>query len=178
MARHNGRQSRQFQRDRRFQDYGSGKAKLYSRILEELPSEARSTDFEDALVRLRRVSHNDGVLDHRVVDTSDSFAGKSLRAMAEECGLLDLYRHAYQVSSGIVHSEWWAVELHAMERCLNVLHRGHLIPSLSLDSGGSVAIAQAWIDQLRAMIRISFQILGTDQASVDEAFSWLEDETS
>lgn len=34
---------------------------------------------------LDRLSHNDDILDHRVVDTSDSFAGgKSLRSMAEE----------------------------------------------------------------------------------------------
>ncbi len=49
--------------------------------------------------------------------------------MAEDCGLLDLYRQAYYMASGVAHSEWWSVETHAMERCLNVLPGGHLIPS-------------------------------------------------
>jgi len=34
---------------RQFQDYGSGKAKLYARILDETPSEARVEEFEEAL---------------------------------------------------------------------------------------------------------------------------------
>jgi hypothetical protein len=63
--------------------------------------------------------------------------GKSVRAMAEEVGLSDLYRTGYQLQSGVVHSEWWSIEMHSMERCLNVLHRGHLIPSMSLPVGQS-----------------------------------------
>ena len=35
-----------------------------------------------------------------------------------------------------------------MERCLNVLHGGHLIPSLSLNPGGNVEFATAWVNQL------------------------------
>jgi Family of unknown function (DUF5677) len=98
---------------RAFQDYGAAKAKLYARILDEVPEEARGSGFADAIENLERLSRNDGVLDHRVVDTRDSFAeGKAIRTMAEECGLLDRYRHTYQIASGIAHSEWWSVERH------------------------------------------------------------------
>jgi hypothetical protein len=162
---------------RAFQDYGAGKAKLYARILDELPEEARQADFVEALEDLERLSRNDPVLDHRVVDTRDSFAeGKSIRTMAEECGLLDLYRQAYYMASGVAHSEWWSIETHAMERCLNVLHGGHLIPSLSLNSGGNVQLASSWVDQLYALIQISLRILGTDENAVKAAFGWLDGE--
>jgi|GEM_PF-654971 len=161
---------------RRFQEYGSGKAKLYARIMDELPDEARIPGFSEAIEELDRLSHNHHAIDHRVVDTSDSFAGKSIRAMAMECGLLDLYRHAYYIASGVAHSEWWSVETHAMERCLNVLHRGHFISSLSLNSGGSEPLAKSWVDQLYTVMRMSLRILGTDQAAVSCAFAWLDDD--
>ncbi|MEV6866432.1 DUF5677 domain-containing protein [Streptosporangium subroseum] len=162
---------------RAFQEYGAGKAKLYARIMDELPEEARRPDFEEAIKDLETLSHNDEVIDHRVVDTRDSFAeGKSIRAMAEECDLLDLYRQAYSMASGVAHSEWWSIETHAMERCLNVLHGGHLIPSLSLNPGGNVELARSWVDQLYTLIRISLKILGTDKSAVENAFAWLNAE--
>ncbi|WP_433080062.1 DUF5677 domain-containing protein [Dactylosporangium sp. CA-052675] len=160
---------------RAFQEYGAGKAKLYARIMEEIPEEAQRPDFKAAIKDLDKLSHNDEVLDYRVVDTRDSFAeGKSIRSMAEECGLLDLYRQAYSLASGVAHSEWWSVETHAMERCLNVLHGGHLIPSLSLNAGGNVELAGSWVDQLYTLIRVSLQILGTDELAVRGAFAWLD----
>ncbi|MGH3972775.1 MAG: DUF5677 domain-containing protein [Pseudonocardiaceae bacterium] len=158
---------------RMYQEYGAGKAKLYARISDKIPQDWLRPSVTDAIEELGRLSHNDDVLDHRVVDTRDSFAGKSLRAMAEECGLLDLYRHTYYMASGVTHSEWWSVETHCMERCLNVLHRGHLIPSLSLSAGGNVELANSLVDALHALIRVSLRILGTDEDAVASAFSWL-----
>ena len=138
---------------RAFQDYGAGKAKLYARIMDELPPEARRPDFEAAVEELKKLSRNSEVLDNRVVDTRDSFAdGKSIRVMAEECGLLDLYRQTYYMASGVAHSEWWSIETHAMERCLNVLHGGHLIPSLSLNPGGNVEFATKRLSRSSARI--------------------------
>lgn len=158
-----------------YQEYGAGKAKLYARIMDELPAEARQPDFEEALKDLQKLSHNDDIFDYRAVDTRDSFAaGKSIRTMAQECGLIDLYRQAYSMASGVAHSEWWSIESHAMERCRNVLHRGHLIPSLSLNAGGNVDLATSWVDQLYALIRVSLQVLGTDQSAVEEAFAWID----
>lgn len=90
--------------------------------------------------------------------------------MAKECGLLDLYRQAYYTSSGVTHSEWWSVETHCMERCMNILHRGHLIPSLSLSAGGNVELANSWVDSLYTLIRLSLNILGTSEEAVNEAF--------
>lgn len=164
---------------RTYQEYGAGKAKLYARIASEIPQEWWRPGLKDAVGELDRLSHNHDILDHRVVDTSDSFAGgKSLRAMAEECGQLDLYRRTYYLASGVTHSEWWSVETHCMERCLNILHRGHLIPSLSLSAAGNVDLATSWVDALYALIQASLSILGTDKQAVNDAFSWIaaEDE--
>jgi hypothetical protein len=86
---------------RAFQDYGAGKAKLYARILDELPPEARRPDFEDSIAEFQKLSRNDDVIDHRVVDTKDTFAnGKSVRAMADECGLID-----GPVPAGVLHEQ-------------------------------------------------------------------------
>lgn len=160
---------------RAFQYYGAGKAKLYARILDELPPEARQPDFEAAVRELQKLSRNSEVLDQRVVDTRDTFAdGKSIRAMAGECGLLDLYRQVYYMASGVAHSEWWSIETHAMERCVNVLHGGHLIPSLSLNSGGNVEFATAWVNQLYTLVQVGLRVLGTDEEAVKNAFAWLK----
>lgn len=163
---------------RQYQEFGAGKAKLYARIIDEVPSGARIPGFDEAIEELERLSHNNDLIDLRVVDTSDSFSGKSIRRMAQECDLLDLYRHAYYIASGVAHSEWWSVETHAMERCLNVLHRGHLIPSLSLSPGANTEVARSWVDQLHALIQVSLQILGTDRAAVTDAFEWLDQSSS
>ncbi|MDP3209076.1 MAG: DUF5677 domain-containing protein, partial [Rhodoglobus sp.] len=78
-----------------YQSYGYGKAKLYAKILEEIPESARRGGFADIVEELRKLSHNDFVLDYRDVDTADSFSGKSIRLMAQEAGLLDFYRQLY-----------------------------------------------------------------------------------
>jgi Family of unknown function (DUF5677) len=159
---------------RAYQEYGAGKAKLYARIADEIPQDWLSPTVKEAIEELDRLGHNDDVLDHRIVDTRDSFAdGKSLRAMAEECGLLDLYRHAYYVASGVTHSEWWSVETHAMERCMNVLHRRPPHPELVIVSRGNVELARSWVYSLYALIRASLDILRTDEQAVTSAFSWL-----
>ncbi|OBB96797.1 hypothetical protein A5779_15925 [Mycolicibacterium peregrinum] len=160
---------------RRYKDYGAGKAKLYALLAKGVPSDWLVNGVEEAVSVIEKASHNDDVLDHRAVDISANFAGKSLRQMADECGLADLYRHAYQMQSGISHSEWWSIEIHCMEPCLNVLHRGHLIPSMSLPSGGSDDIARSWLIALYGLIRASLDVLGVADSTVQTAFGWLEE---
>ncbi|MCM3662379.1 DUF5677 domain-containing protein [Georgenia satyanarayanai] len=166
-----------------YQDYGAGKAKLYARILEDLPegwhgsNEAIKESVEEGVAEFDRLSHTGSVFDVRSVDTRSTFAsGKTLRDMAAEVGLSDLYRNSFQLQSGIVHGEWWSIEAHGMERCLNVMHRAHLIPSLSLSSGDDKTLARSWLSGLYTIIRMSLSILGTKEESVDAAFSWLEGE--
>lgn len=157
----------------KYKAYGAGKAKLNSLIAREIPQQWLINGATDAIDEMRRLSHNDDLLDYVSVDLGSTFSGKSLRAMADEAGLLDLYRHTFQLQSGFTHSEWWAVEMECMERCRNVLHRGHLIPSLDLAYGGVVAVGRAWIIALHGLIRASLQILDTDEEAVSAAFAWL-----
>jgi len=161
---------------RQFQEYGAGKAKLHARILDEVPVEARTTGFGEAIEELERLSHNHDVLDYRTVDTGDTFAeGKSIRKMAEEAGLLDFYRRAYPLPSGVAHSEWWSVEMHAMESCQNVLHGMHRIPKLSPNPGGNVELATSWVDQFHSLVRVGMRILNIDEIAVARAFARTDD---
>ena len=61
-----------------------------------------------------------------------------------------------------------------MERCLHILHRGHLIPSLDFSYSGNVELARSWVSALNALIRMSLHLLGTDEQAVANAFDWLE----
>jgi hypothetical protein len=99
--------------------------------------------------------------------------------MATDTGLMGLYRQVYMVSSGVTHTEWWSVEVHCMERCLNILHRGHLISSLRLNAGGQVPFAESWLDSLYVLIQTSLEILETNRTAVASAFAWMHpaDET-
>jgi hypothetical protein len=118
---------------KQFQEYGAGKAKLYAIISDELPDKARTAGFRESIDELKRLSHNHDVLDHRTVDTRDTFAnGKLIRTMAEEAGLLDFYRQAYSLSSGVAHSEWWSVErkLSSWMRPVGVIFRRRVPPDL------------------------------------------------
>lgn len=157
----------------KFKSYGQGKAKLYARISEELREVGQFPGLDEAIDEFRRLGHDNEILEHQDVDTSDSFSGKSIRAMAEECGLLDFYRRSYYIASGVAHSEWWSIETHCMEQCRNILHRGHLIPSLSLPEYGSGAMAKSWLDSLYALIWRSLAIQGADPKVVESAFSWI-----
>lgn len=157
-----------------FQEYGFGKAKLYRAVLEETPDEARPPGFEAGLNEFAKLSRNSEVLDYRVIDTRDTFAGgKSIRKMAEESGLFDLYSKGYAIASGVAHSEWWSIESHAMEECLNALHGGHLVPSLTLNTGGSEEIANSWIQMFWSILQDALDILPLNQEAVSVAFSWL-----
>lgn len=158
---------------RKYKDYGAGKAKLNSLIFEEVPEQWLTNGAIEAIEEMRRLGRNDGLLDYMTVDTGGTFSGKALRAMAEQAGLLDLYRHTFQLQSGFTHSEWWALEMTCMERCHNVLHRGHLIPSLDLAFGGDAAVARSWLIALHSLIRASLHILDVEKNVVRDAFSWL-----
>lgn len=154
-------------------------------ILKKYPGDSSTRSAADTTVRAMWGAHKGAVHESPADQPSGDAAaatpvptfagGKSIRAMAEEAGLLDFYRQAYSLASGVAHSEWWSIETHAMEPCLNVLHGLHLIPSLSLSFGGNVPLASSWVDQFYSLVRTSLGILGTDDAAVSAAFAWLDE---
>lgn len=115
-----------------YQAYGRGKRKLQSSIVDNLVEQAGDNipddmaEFAESLKA--KVGGEHGAM-FQEVSVDSTFAGKSLRAMAEEAGLSDDYKFLFQVQSGVTHGEWWALEDYALQRCLNPLHRFHYLPT-------------------------------------------------
>jgi hypothetical protein len=115
-----------------YKSYGRGRDKLNWLHVEDVidsfggdvPEELR-----DVVKHLERRKRESSPLDITVVSVDSTFNGKSMRKMADEVGLAQLYRTTYQSSSAILHGEWGPIEEHDMTRCVNPLHGFHLIPS-------------------------------------------------
>lgn len=118
-----------------YQDYGRGKRKLHKRHVEAVAEELGESTPDELMRVLEMLETRTGgewAEAFQEVSVESTFSGKNLRAMAEEVGELDTYNHLFQISSGVTHGEWWAVEDYALQRCLNPLHRFHLVPAFDL----------------------------------------------
>ena len=112
-----------------YQDYGRGKGKLFKLHLERLAQNAGGIDPNSLAGTVSDGDLNKGTNDQfQEVSLANTFAGISLRTMAEEVGQIDQYRYVYQPASGMSHGEWWTLEGSVMVHCVNPLHRFHLIP--------------------------------------------------
>jgi hypothetical protein len=117
----------------RYQSYGFGKRKLMRRHVQDLlqkTGDEAPEMLKDLAESLERATGGDWSEQFQVVNLDSTFAGVSVRQMAEEADLLDEYRHVYQPASGVSHGEWWAVEDYAVQRCMNPLHFFHQVPSV------------------------------------------------
>ena len=120
---------------RKYQEYGIGKAKLQRRRMAELaakfdgnPPAYLTKALEHAHQRLGG-DHGEEFVN---VNLDATFAGTSIRQMAAECGLDELYAHVYQSASSIAHGEWDPIDDLMMSRCRNPLHRWHRLPDTDL----------------------------------------------
>ena len=113
-----------------YQDYGKGKGKLFKLHLERLIHNAGGIDYNSLAGTVSDGDLSNGNNDQfQEISLANTFAGISLRKMAEEVGQIDQYRYVYQPASGMSHGEWWTLEGSVMVHCVNPLHRFHLIPS-------------------------------------------------
>ena len=87
-----------------------------------------------------------------------NFEQTNLRQMAEEAGLADLYRTTYQVTSGVTHCEWEFVEHYEMTRCLEPLHRGHMLP-LANHMPPTLEFGFLLQSQFQRLVRIAMEVL-------------------
>lgn len=114
-----------------YRDYGLGHEKLAWLHVDDLVSSL--DDLPEELVgvadKLEQRKRDAPVLDVTIVSVESTFTGLSLRAMAKEVGLESLYRSVFQVSSSEIHGEWEPVSRENLQRCLNPLHRWHLVPA-------------------------------------------------
>jgi len=119
-----------------YQDYGRGKRKLHKyhvvAVAEEL-GESTPDEVMGVLEMLETRTGGEWAEEFQEVSVESTFSGKNLRTMAKEVGELDSYNHLFQTSSGVTHGEWWALEDYALQRCVNPLHRFHLVPFFDLD---------------------------------------------
>lgn len=169
----------------RYQDYGRGKRKLHAEVLRDLLEKIGDDappEIAEQLERLQGQGGGEYQSMFQDVSIDSTFAGKNLRMMADEVGMADEYRLHFQVESGVTHGEWWAIEEYAMQRCMNPLHRFHLLPTFSPvypASAGfpSVALArfEGLIDIAARGIRESREQRGsarsTDRVSEDDSSS-------
>jgi hypothetical protein len=156
----------------KYQRYGHGKRKLMRRHFEGLRAEFDSPPemLNDASEAFKRGTGGSWAEDMQEVSVEKNFADKDLRQMAAEVGLEDLYRHVFQPASGVSHGEWWAIEDYAMQRCLNPLHRFHLIPSFGLVYPTTPEFATVLEARLRSLMSEAVrQLSPTDSDGDDQA---------
>jgi hypothetical protein len=151
----------------RYQDYGRGKRKLHAEVLSDL-LERMGDDAPPALAAQLELLQGRGGGEYQAmfqdVSVDSTFAGKNLRVMAEEVGMADEYRLHFQVESGVTHGEWWAIEEYAMQRCMNPLHRFHLLPSFSPTYPATSEFPQVVLARFENLIEIAATGICGDRA--------------
>ena len=107
----------------KYRNYGSGRTSLaLSKFLDkkEIPS---YIDID----RLKNLANEDAWSETIDIDLR-SWANKSVRSMAMDTDLMNIYDEYYEVTSGFTHAQWTSVRDSVFTICLNPLHRYHRIP--------------------------------------------------
>ncbi len=146
----------------RYVVYGQGRRVLMRRIIEQAASSLPPAAAMDAVGMVSTLAERSGGEWHEQfleVSTETTFAGISLRAMAEETRTLDLYRHVFQNSSGVVHGEWWAIEDYDMDRCQEPLHRFHMIPAQGPKVDPTPAFGRHIVERFESLAELCTQVL-------------------
>jgi len=113
---------------RAFKDYGLGKRKLFKLQLEDLMDREELSIGEDnaALHKRLEAEVNQDVMEEFIkIDVGASFSGKTIRQMAKEADLAELYTLSYQPLSTEAHGEWGSLIAIDLRHCGNPLHRYH-----------------------------------------------------
>jgi hypothetical protein len=147
---------------RKYQDYGRGKAKLAHANMSAM-IEAMGSDAPDGLkLSTEKLGGSLGgewgaeLID---VDIGATFSGKNIRDMATEVDVADTYKHIYQQASSVTHGEWWTIEDAAMQRCLNRLHKFHLIPFFNAQPAFGAEMGKMLVGKLERLLRQAVGIL-------------------
>jgi len=114
----------------KFKKSSLGKEKLLKMHIENLLE-----DFSDERMQLEEIiddlkeSINQEIWEELLPIELGSWSGKDTRKIANEVGLEDLYRFLYAPACAEIHGEWVSIRDLNLKRCLNPLHRFHLLPS-------------------------------------------------
>ena len=90
-----------------------------------------------------------------------SWSGSSLREMAEEVGLMGIYRVDYAMWSGATHNTWNHISHANLRPCVNPLHGYHRVPEISRPGYASIHLLKAaeYVDLITELLD---HALGTD----------------
>lgn len=108
-----------------YRAYGNGQAKLAFLKLVEAERDDLPRHIE--LDVLERLANEDLWQEFVPVDVGQ-WAGLTVRKMADDAGVKDIYDSYYVWPSGYVHGHWAAVRDSVFDLCANPLHRFHRIP--------------------------------------------------
>jgi len=159
------------ERSKQFVEYGLGLQKLYIEHL-KANRDSYGEHFEEMLGAEINWLHSQRNPDLLLVDVGVSWSGLSLRDMAQEVALIDYYNLYYSLLNAAVHSNWHFIGKHNVERCENVLHRRHFLPSV-----GGVESDMSLLVSTVGMLNDSYELYkrSTDaQAEVGEAYQSLK----
>lgn len=128
--------------------YGLGQVKLQL----EHRKNARPEDIPFATINEKAVELFSAWLDSQRYSfltevNVGSWSGISVREMAEEADLLDIYNYSYVPLSGAVHSMWLDVDINHLAHCRNPLHRFHRVPRTDpapLDPSTPILASRYW----------------------------------
>jgi len=157
----------------RYKDYGLGKRKLFKLQLEKLmdQDEQAASDANQALHQSVADEVNEDVLEEFIkIDVGGSFSGKSIRDMAQDTGLGELYSLSYQPLSTEAHGEWNSLVSFDLQRCANPLHRYHRLGAFDTAPGSYVHIG--WLySALNVAEEAISAIFGAHNVDVAPAFT-------
>lgn len=128
-------------RAQKFILYGLGQEKLEIEHLKARAEAEGRKPEDDPLIKGKEEWLNEQRYEFLTEVNVGSWSGIDTRKMAEEAGLLDVYRYDYQPSSGIMHSQWHHVGRFNLVTCPNPLHKFHKIP-VAPELGADIAYLQ------------------------------------
>jgi hypothetical protein len=108
-----------------YRNYGASQAKLA--FLKYL--DVREKPDYVNIQELFQLANEDMWLEYQDINLG-SWASKSLRDIAIEAGLKDIYDQHYSILSTSSHAQWTAVREANFTQCVNPLHRYHRIPDM------------------------------------------------
>lgn len=128
-------------RAQKFILYGLGQEKLEIEHLKARPKLEGRLPGDDSLIKSKEEWLSEQRYEFLTEVNVGSWSGIDTRKMADEAGLLDVYRYDYQPSSGATHSQWHHVGRYNLLTCPNPLHKFHKIPVVP-ELGADIAFLQ------------------------------------
>jgi hypothetical protein len=121
----------------RYKAYGQGKLKLLKlNFAEAVEGRSFVQSNEETLARLEAAVNEDGSEEFQPIFLTANFADRSIRKMAEDVGLKELYDLTYSPLSGESHGDWGSLVSHDLRRCANPLHRYHRVARFTAEEQG------------------------------------------